>query len=216
MPNDTVVTDTVVTDDSAVDTTDTVLTSDTDLEVKDDSSLLSTDTEDGDTKDTDSKADEPEGAPEKYLDFTVPETMELNQELLEQALPVFKGLNLTQEQAQELIDLQAGFAEKESQALTDAWENTMTEWVDQSKSDSEFGGKVFTETLVNAKEAISAFGNDGFKSMLETTGVGNHPEMIRFLNKIGKITKEHDILPGGSKGGEQPNQAALMYPSMAS
>lgn len=178
--------------------------------------LLSDDKGDGDKKEEDSPADEPKGAPEKYEDFNVPEGMELDTELLEEALPVFKELDLDQTKAQKLIDLHETFAKKAVAAQEEAWQTTMTEWKDQAKNDKEFGGQTFDASLATAKAAIDTFGNKEFKQMLEVTGIGNHPEMIRFLVKAGKPLQEHDIVESSTKGGSAKEITDLMYPTMVS
>lgn len=195
---------------------DTVLTDDV---IKDDdkseNTLLSddkTDVKDGDTKDEDSDADKSEGAPETYEDFKVPEGMEIDTDLLSEASVVFKDLNLDQVSAQKLIDLQADSVQKQAIAQAEHWENTVSEWKETAKNDKEYGRSFFDESLVTAKEAINTFGNDAFKQMLNTTGVGNHPEMVRFLFNVGKLIKDHDILPSGSKDAASKKGAAeLIY-----
>lgn len=166
-------------------------------------------------KTEDSKADEVKDvAPEKYEDFTLPEGMEVDESLLNDALPVFKELNLTQDQAQKLVDLQAKTVQEEVTKQQDAWKDTMKEWGDQTKSDKEFGGTKFDESLVVMKQGIEAFGNAEFKQMLDITGVGNHPEMARFLFKVGQVVKEHNILHGSSNATGDKSAAVIMFPSM--
>lgn len=163
----------------------------------------------------DSKPDEVKDvAPEKYEDFTLPEGMEVDENLLNDALPVFKELNLTQDQAQKLVDLQAKTVQEEVTKQQDAWKDTMKEWGDQTKSDKEFGGTKFDESLVVMKQGIEAFGNAEFKQMLDITGVGNHPEMARFLFKVGQVVKEHNILHGSSNATGDKSSAVIMFPNM--
>ena len=65
---------------------------------------------DGKSEDADKgDKDKNEAAPEKYEDFKLPEGMEVNTDLLDKATPVFKELNLTQDQAQKMVDLQTTF-----------------------------------------------------------------------------------------------------------
>ena len=46
----------------------------------------------------------PAGAPETYTEFNLPEGFELKGEILEETTALFKGLNLSQENAQKLVD----------------------------------------------------------------------------------------------------------------
>jgi len=66
----------------------------------------------GELKDgKDSTADKAEKViPDVYADFKVPEGMEVDKSLLNEALPVFKEMKLSQEEAQKLVDLQAQYS----------------------------------------------------------------------------------------------------------
>ena len=161
----------------------------------------------------DSKADKPDGAPETYEDFTIPDGFEMNTALLDDAKPIFKEAGLSQEVAQKFIDLQSTYVQKEMDAQQEAWKKTMDDWSAEAKADKEYGGNAFNTSLATAKEAINAFGDDSFKQMLEITGVGNHPSMIRFLFNIGKLTKEHGIHIA-NKGETPVDMAAKMFPTM--
>ena len=162
----------------------------------------------------DSKADEPDGAPETYEDFTIPDGFEMNADLLNDAKPIFKEAGLSQEVAQKFIDLQSTYVQKEMDAQQEEWKKTMDTWSAEAKADKEYGGNAFNTSFATAKEAINAFGDDSFKQMLEITGVGNHPSMIRFLFNIGTLTKEHGIHIA-DKGETPVDMAAKMFPTMA-
>lgn len=170
---------------------------------------------DGESKKVeDSPADKTEGAPEKYEDFTFPEGVTTDEGILAEASTMFKGLNLTQKQAQELVDFQVKTHQAEVTAQEESWQSVQKEWKDKALSDKEYGGTDMKANMVTAKSGIEAFGNADFKDMLEVTGVGNHPEMIRFLYNVGKQVKEDDILHGGKQAGGPQDQAKTMFPSM--
>jgi len=165
-------------------------------------------------KDKDNSVDKSkQGAPETYADFKIPEGMELDKGLLEKSIPVLKELNLSQEQAQKLVDLQTQFSTKYAENAAKAWKDTVDKWVGDAKSDKEFGGAKFNDSIVVAKDAINKFGGPGFKEMLDFTGIGNHPEMIRFLVKVGNLAKEDGIFHGSNSGGGK-DPAKIMFPGM--
>jgi hypothetical protein len=136
-----------------------------------------------------------EGAPEEYAEFTLPEGIELDTEITDQFKGVAKELNLTQEQAQRVVELGAQMRQRDAEAII----ATRQEWLDQSKSDTEFGGDKLDASLGVAKRAISAFGNDAFVQLLNQTGLGNHPEFIRFAMKAGKAVAEDEVITSGNK-----------------
>ena len=74
-----------------------------------------------------------------------------------------------------------------------------SDWANQSKSDQEFGGESLDTNLEIAKQALNAFGTDALKSLLSESGLGNHPEIIRFMYRAGKAISE-DSYVGNSEG----------------
>jgi hypothetical protein len=165
-------------------------------------------------KGKDTTGDKPEEAPETYDKFTLPDGMEMTDEQLSQATEVFKDLALSQEQAQKLVDFETKLSSQKDASIQSAWDKVNQGWVEESKTDSEFGGDKLTASLVTAKAARDAYGNDKFTEMLEITGVGNHPEMIRFLTKVGKDVSEDQILQGRKLGGMEKDAAKTLFPDM--
>lgn len=127
-----------------------------------------------------------EEKPVEYSDFAIPDGMEVNKEMLDAFVPLAKDMKLTQEQAQKLVDLQVARAKQQ----VEAFEAQKSEWERQSKTDTEIGGVKFDENLALARKMIHQHGSDALRSMLDSSGLGNHPEVIRMLVKIGKQMTE--------------------------
>jgi hypothetical protein len=139
------------------------------------------------------------GAPEKYEDFNLPEGMEVDKEALEKFAPLAKELNLTQEQAQAFVDLYSGKQTALADANAKAWTDLRGDWVKTAKADKEFGGQNFDANVGVAKNALKAFGTPELNEALSLTGVGDHPEFIRFVYRIGKAIGEDKLTFGGAK-----------------
>jgi hypothetical protein len=71
-----------------------------------------------------------------------------------------------------------------------------------SKTDQEFGGEKLSENLSVAKKALDAFGTPELRKLLDDSGLGNHPEVIRMMYRAGKAISE-DRFVGGSPGGQK-------------
>lgn len=160
------------------------------------------------SKDTDSSNDD---VPDTYADFTLPEGMALDSELLAEAAPVFKDLGLTQTQAQTLIDLQSKKAEADVQKQMNDFNQMIDGWKQQSQDDKEFGGDKFDESVAVAREAIDKFGTPELKDLLSEHGVGNHPEVIRFMVKVGNLTREKSISGGGRPASPNADRIEQLY-----
>lgn len=167
----------------------------------------------GKTGDVTAGSGDERAVPETYADFSLPEGVELDAQLLETAVPVFKELGLTQEQAQKLVDFQAKQVGEGQRKQADAFSQLMEDWQTQSRNDKEFGGEKFDENIAIARTAVNAFGTPELAKLLEDHGVGNHPEMIRFMVKVGKLTREDR--PGVTGGASNPavDRVSALYPN---
>ena len=122
--------------------------------------------------------------------------MALDTGLVEEAQGIFRDLNLTQTQAQKLVDFQIGVQQKAAEAQEAEFQETHDKWLSDARADKEIGGDKWNASISEAKKAIQAFGDDALKDLLRDTGAGSHPAVIRMFSKIGKLVKE-DVDPGG-------------------
>lgn len=158
------------------------------------------------TKQADDKGQQREGAPEKY-EFKAPEGKQFDNAILGAYSEVAKELNLPQDAAQKVLDkvapvIQARQVEQIA-AVQTAWEN-------EARSDKEFGGDKLDENLGVAKQALETFGSPELKELLRTSGLGNHPEIIRVLYRVGKATSG-DRMVSGQGGAAAQNDARRLY-----
>lgn len=205
---------TVLTEDSNVDGNPTpaeTLTADKGSE--DGKSDKAEGSEDEKSEDGKTDKDEDGNAPETYEAFKLPEGLEADEKAVEAASVVFKELDLTQDQAQKLVDLQATAVADAGKAQMDAWEATNAEWVKAAKDDKEIGGTEFDANMVVAREGVTKFGTEEFKEMLNVTGVGNHPEMIRFLHRVGKAVSDDKVFHGSAPS-KAADAAKTLFPDM--
>jgi len=71
-------------------------------------------------------------------------------------------------------------------ALKKRHESVTRDWAEQARGDKEYGGKDFETNLRRAKSVIDRFGNQTLKQRLNESGMGNDPELLRFVVKIAK------------------------------
>ena len=134
----------------------------------------------------------PAGAPETY-DLKPVEGQEFDSEFLKTYEETARELNLTNEAAQMMLDKLSPVVRQQQEARIEA---VRTEWAETSKADKEFGGDKLRENLGVAKQALDKFGSDEFKKFINETGLGNHPEVIRFFYRAGKELAQ-DTFVGG-------------------
>lgn len=151
----------------------------------------------------------PGGAPEEYSDFTLGEGVEIDKATLEQVKADFKAAGYTQEQAQKAIDLHVANLKAQQEAFI----STRKEWVDELKADKEFGGDKFDVTVTGAQSALRKFDTDGgMLKLLEDSGFGDNPTVIRFLARVHKAMGEDDVHTERSRdNGKEPPLHERLY-----
>lgn len=157
--------------------------------------------------------------PEKY-ELTGTEGASLDAASLEAATPVFQELGLSNDQAQKLIPVAEQFAASiRSQVDQQILANITAEraaWLNEAKADPEIGGAAFDSNMVVAAKALDTLGfaaGSPFRNLLNESGLGNHPEMIRAFVKVGKaISEDSDFPRGGVATTGVRTLAETLYP----
>ncbi|ENQ1389128.1 peptidase [Enterobacter hormaechei] len=156
----------------------------------------------------DDKEQKAEGAPEKY-EFKAGEGVELDTEALKDFEPVARDLNLTNEQAQKLVDAYPKILAGVQQRQAEAWQKQTDGWAETVKADKEIGGDKLTANLSAAQRALDQFGTPELKEYLNATGLGNHPDLVKTFVKIGKAMSEDGMVDGSNQG--QRSAAEVLY-----
>lgn len=154
------------------------------------------------------KDKKPEGAPEKY-EFKAGEGTELDADALKDFEPVARELNLTNEQAQKLVDAYPKILSGVQQRQAEAWQKATEQWAEDVKADKEIGGDKLTASISSAQRALETFGTPELKEYLNGTGLGNHPELVKAFVKIGKAMSEDGMVTGKESG--QRSAAEVLY-----
>lgn len=152
--------------------------------------------------------------PDIVYEFKAPEGVVLDDKRVEKFTAIAKDLKLPADKAQALVDLatEVEVARKaEHQAI-------VAKWVDDVANDKELGGEKLDENLATAMKTYDLLPADeakALKDMLNLSGFGNHPSLIRLFHKVGKALSEDRFVPGGkAPNGAEVSIAKRMYPNM--
>ena len=171
-----------------------------------------------------------EGAPDKYNDYTVPEGYTLDAEVKGEADKVFKGLGLSQEQAQSLVDFYTAKTTEAFKAPFDAYQAVTDGWRQESENHPDLKGKLGPgkEVSVRISKFLDGIGDaqlaKDFREHMDITGAGNHQAFIRVLDHFAQRLTEGTHVAGKgpseagqSRPGQAPKTAAQsMYPNLPS
>lgn len=158
------------------------------------------------------EAKKAEGAPEAYADFTVPEGVTLNADALESFKAIAKEDNLSQGKAQRYIDAAVKFAADRDAAAAAQIDTIKAGWREATTADKEFGGDKLQESLAVAQKALKQFGSPELNELVVGAGLGDHPEFVRLLVRVGKAVSEAPIVNGGQPAAK--DAASVLYPNL--
>lgn len=134
-------------------------------------------------------------APETYNEFELPDDFDVDDpEMMSEFHDVARALNLTQLQAQKLIDMYIEHQRRMHQRITDGWKQTHADWQMRVSNDPELGGPARERTLARAHAAIKAFGSEDLVDALNELGAGNNPEILRFFARVGQMLEEDSVV----------------------
>ncbi|SNR73743.1 hypothetical protein SAMN05192560_0777 [Methylobacillus rhizosphaerae] len=149
----------------------------------------------------------PEGAPESY-DFKAPEGQAFDEGVISAFSEVAKELNLSQDNAQKVLDKMAPVIQQQQvQQLSQA----RAAWVETVKADKEIGGDKLNENLAIAQRGIKHVGSPELTTLLNESGLGDHPEVIRTFVRIGKLFSEDGFVAGKPAAHSQKSTAEILY-----
>lgn len=163
----------------------------------------------------DKGGEKPAGAPEAYEAFNVPEGITYDAAIFEHLNTVAKDLNLSQDQAQAVVDSYYAMGKAAADKVSADVDAQAQKWADEVKADPLIGGTNFDATCKHVAEVTKAMPE--FKSVfaaLEQWGVGNHPDLVRAFSKLGKLFAEDQVHSGGTTATGPVDRAKVLYPNM--
>lgn len=158
--------------------------------------------------------------PVKY-DIKPPEGFAaLDDKALEAATPLLNKLGVKAEDAQGVIDEFAKevLPKMAERAQAIAQEQNLEQilairkgWDDARVADKEVGGAEAGAKLAVAVKALDTFGTPELRKLLDETGIGNHPEIVRAFYRAGQAIAEGTIHRSDGSEQRQKDDGELFY-----
>lgn len=189
----------------------------------------------GDKAPTEGSADDKSTAAPEAYEYTPPDGIEIDEEM-QGRLTAFgefaKGMDtpLSQEQYQAVIDYHNKVLMDGVEADASAYDQRVDAWGKATVADTEIGGEggaALDANLAVARRAMNKFGTPELGQLLGVPGeqnpnglgLGKHPEVIRFLVRVGKTLGEPGLEDSadtstGSDAKDADAELRAMYPSM--
>lgn len=162
----------------------------------------------------------------EYQPWKLPDGWQVDESVLGSFTEFAKGKQLNQDEAQGLVDLfsragsgfqealKTSMTEEVQQSLLQQHEDQVKAWEAETKAADDIGGEKFHASMAVAQKAIGMFASPGFKQLMETLGIGNHPEVVRTFVAIGSRVSEGGFVPaGGNAPPVKPTEAIYNHPT---
>ena len=149
--------------------------------------------------------------PEVKLELKLPENSLLDQARVDQIKTFAKEKNLTSDQAQMIVDRENEAMGSYKTAQEKAFSDEKSKWVDEIKSDPEFLGEKFNQSTELAHRAAKHYLTPADLKVLNDTGLGNHPILVRAFHKIGKDMGEDKLILAPPVGPGKKSAAEVLY-----
>lgn len=149
--------------------------------------------------------------------LTLPKDAAIEADAVERLTAFAKANSLSPETAQKALEHAnaevAADRAKQTEANTQAFQTLAREtWVNEIKADKEFGGEKFTATIIESKRAAEIAFTPEERKILDDTGWGNNPLLVKGFARIGRrIGNDTLVTGGGMNGGSQKSTAELLY-----
>lgn len=136
-----------------------------------------------------------------YKDLKLADGVEVDETQMANFKALAKENGLSAQAAQAVLDFEA-------QRLTAAAQQAANVWKEQTQK--EHGDKLPT-VLATAARAVEKFGGAELRELLNQTGLGNHPVVVRTFNNAGALLREDASVPSNGAASADVTFEQAMY-----
>jgi hypothetical protein len=163
------------------------------------------------TKPADGAA-KPAEQPAAEIKLTIPKDSKITQADVDRVSLFAKTNGLNQKQAETLLADEAKVADERTKAeakqFSDARQKAFADNRAAAKADPEIGGEKLARAVESADIALKS-APPSVQDMVRNNPIGDHPDVIRWLAKIGEGMREDSTLSGGSGGDAKPPEKTM-------
>lgn len=131
--------------------------------------------------------------PKDYEGLRLPEGMEGHEETFESFKKLAAELKLPAETAKKLAEWEAAAASDGRKTADQNREQILEKWTEKTK---EMFGPAYQKEIARALDAADRFGGPELRALLDATGLGSHPAVVKTFHEISKQISE-DVSAGG-------------------
>ncbi|WP_323008524.1 hypothetical protein [Paracoccus sp. (in: a-proteobacteria)] len=84
-------------------------------------------------------------------------------------------------------------------------------WAGDLRKDAEFGGEKYDANVATAVKGLEAVGSPELRKMLDETGLGSHPDVVRAFWKVGQMVADTAVVTGQTGTSTRRSFADALY-----
>jgi hypothetical protein len=153
-------------------------------------------------------------APTDDYSFTVPEGKALDSEVTEQFTTLAREAKLPKEHAQKVVDMGVALADKWAAQQQQAVKEQVAGWAREAYADPEIGNgndEALVKTMAVAKVGLKEFASPELVDLLNLSGLGNHPAVIKHFLALGKQAQSDPAFVAGRPRSAPQSAAQVLY-----
>lgn len=143
-----------------------------------------------------------------YEGLSFPQEVSVRPEIWDEFKNLAREINLSPQNAQRLIDLESRAAQLAGRNGDAARQEILQSWADKTKA---LFGPGYEKEIDVALRAADAFGGAELRDLLEATGLGNHPVVVKTFNQIGRLMGEDEFIGGAQTRGTDKTFTEALY-----
>lgn len=151
---------------------------------------------------------------EEVFEFKMPEGFTLDPEVQGRFVGLLKDAKISPENGQKLLELAVDHVQRFQNEGFATWRKQQEDWKESLRTDKDFGGQKYPETLKAANSILAKFGSPELVNDLTGTGFANNAELVKLLARVRKAIGEDRVVEGGPAGAKSMSKAEAMYPTM--
>jgi len=143
-----------------------------------------------------------------YEELELPEVLKGNEANFTSFKKLAAELKLPAETVKKLIDWEAQTAQAGIETADGTRSDILQKWTEQTKS---VFGQQYSQAVARALSAAERFGGPELRELLDVTGLGNHPVMVKTFHAISQQISEDESVAGRLRHSTDKTFAEALY-----
>lgn len=170
---------------------------------------------DGDSQTTSDTAAAPSTKAELKYELNLPEGYRLHDTRVDEIAAYAKEQGLSNDVAQDFLNTEHAAIEQFVAKQEELNDGVKAKWIEDLKDDKNFGGDKYNKTVELAKRAFTRFATETLREELNSSGYGNHPELIKTFARIGELMSDDSLITQSIKvKSADKTIEQILYPDM--